>query len=271
VLRQRKPCKTGVEMPKTSAFQTGGDDAPRYALIQTELQSRIVEGQYPIGSLMPTEKELSAEFETSRFTVRAALRNLSVEGFVERRQGMGTRVVSSNPQLGYEQSFETLQELFQIAVDTYLVILAETPIILDAPLARVLGGEDGKVVTGERWIRVDCVRWTAPGGRPLCFIQSYVPERFAPLVSEFSKQNGPFFDLLERKSGETIIEAQQDIRALPMPNEMARAIGLKSEAQAVQLARRYITARGVLIVSLNWHPADQMVFRTKVRRRPATD
>ncbi len=258
-------------MRKDNAFPSGGQVAPRYARIQNELQARIAGGQYPVGALMPTEMELSAEFETSRFTVRAALRNLSQEGYVERRQGMGTRVVSSNPQAGYGQSFESLQELFQIAVDTYLVILEETPVVLDAALARLLGGDDDMVRAGERWIRVDCVRWTAPGGRPLCFIQSYVPERFAPLVPEFSEQNGPFFDLLERKSGETIMEAQQEIRSVPMPEQMARTIGLKAGAQALQLSRRYITARGVLIVSLNWHPAEQMVFRTRVRRRPAAD
>ncbi len=258
-------------MRKDRDFPSDGQMAPRYVRIQNELQARIAGGRYPVGGLMPTEKELSAEFETSRFTVRAALRNLSQEGYVERRQGMGTRVVSSSPQAGYGQSFESLQELFQIAVDTYLVILAQTPVVLDAPLARLLGGDDERINAGERWIRVDCVRWTAPGGRPLSFIQSYVPERFAPLVSEFAEQNGPFFDLLERKSGETIMEAQQDIRAVPMPAEMARAIGLKTGAQALQLSRRYITAQGVLIVSLNWHPAEQMVYRTRVRRRPKTE
>lgn len=258
-------------MTKDSDVPSEGQMAPRYARIQTELQARIADGKYPVGTLMPTEMELSAEFETSRFTVRAALRNLSQEGFVERRQGMGTRVVATNPQAGYGQSFESLQELFQIAVDTYLVILNETPVVLDAELARLLGGDEGSVKAGERWIRVDCVRWTAPGGRPLCYIQSYVPERFAPLVPEFSEQNGPFFDLLERKSGETIIEAQQEVRSVPMPAEMARAIGLKSGAQALQLSRRYLTTRGVLIVSVNWHPAEQMVYRTRVRRRPAAD
>ena len=258
-------------MTKDSVRLSGDQIMPRYAHIQSVLQARIVSGQYAVGVLMPTEMELSAEFETSRFTVRAALRNLSQEGYVERRQGMGTRVVSASPQAGYGQSFESLQELFQIAVDTYLVILAQTPVVLDAALARTLGGDDGMVSAGERWVRVDSVRWTAPGGRPLGFIQSYVPERFAPLVPEFARQNGPFFDLLERQSGETIIEAQQEIRAVPMPEEMARAIGLRTEAQALQLSRRYITARGVLIVSLNWHPAEQMVYHTRVRRRPATD
>lgn len=221
--------------------------------------------------MIPTEHELAIEFETSRFTIRAALRNLTDEGYVERRQGMGTRVVSANPQTGYVQSFDTLQELFQIAVDTYMVLHGHEMVTLNADLARRIGGDDVAVRAGERWIRVEGVRWTAPGGRPLCYVQSYVPERFAPLIPEFETCDGPFFDLLETRSKETIIEAQQEIRSVPMPTGIAGAIGLREGAWSLQLSRRYITAEGVLIASFNWHPADQMVYRTTVRRRRILD
>jgi len=73
--------------------------------------------------------------------------------------------------------------------------------------------------------------------------------------------------VLETRSGETIVEAQQDIRALQMPPRLARAIGLQDGAWSLQLLRRYITAQGVLIASCNWHPAEQMTYRTRVRRR----
>lgn len=246
-------------------------DMPRYARIQRALQDRIARGQYAVGSLMPTEIELAAEFDTSRFTIRSALRNLTQDGFVERRQGMGTRVLSANPTTGYYQSFESLQELFQIAVDTYMVVLGSEDVVLDAEIAQRIGGEGGPVREGERWIRVEGVRWTAPGGRPLCFIQSYVPARFRDFIPAFADHNGPFFDLLETRSQETIIEAQQEIRAMPMPSQVSRAIGLREGALSLQLMRRYITARGILIASINWHPADQMTYRTRVRRRQSRD
>ncbi|XDB00337.1 GntR family transcriptional regulator (plasmid) [Sulfitobacter sp. LCG007] len=251
--------------------QVPGADAPLYVRIQRSLQERISEGEYPVGSLMPTEIELAEEFDTSRFTIRSALRNLMQDGYVERRQGMGTRVLTANPSASYYQSFESLQELFQIAVDTYLVVLGSEEVVLDAGLARSIGGEGGPVREGERWIRVEGVRWTAPGGRPLCFIQSYVPERFRDYIPSFADHNGPFFDLLETRSRETIIEAQQEVRALPMPQNVSRAIGLREGALSLQLLRRYLTSRGILIASVNWHPADKMTYRTRVRRRQARD
>ena len=254
-----------------SGPQVSHGDVPRYVRIQRALQDRIAQGQYAVGSLMPTEIELAAEFDTSRFTIRSALRNLTQDGFVERRQGMGTRVLSANPSTGYYQSFETLQELFQIAVDTYMVVLGSEDVRLDADLAQRIGGEGGPVQEGERWIRVEGARWTAPGGRPLGFIQSYVPERFRDYIPFFADHNGPFFDLLETRAQEPIIEAEQEIRALPMPHHVSRAIGLREGALSLQLTRRYITARGILIASVNWHPSEQMTYRTRVRRRQARD
>jgi len=240
------------------APDTGG---PRYARIHKDLSERIVTGQYPVGTLMPTEVELAAEFDTSRSTIREALRCLTEDGYVERRQGMGTRVISAKAQSGYFQSFDSLHELFQVALDTYMVILGQEAVILDAALAPRVGGQ-----VGERWFRVHGIRWTAPGGRPICYIESYVPERFEPLLAEFAQQQGPFFDLLERRSHETIKEAQQEIRACPMPTSISRMLGLPDGALALQLLRRYISESGVLIASFNWHPADQMTYKMQIKR-----
>lgn len=262
-----KRSQTIKRKPRDVTGAPGEPTGPRYSRIQKELVERIVSGVYPVGALMPTEIELAAEFDTSRFTVREALRCLTEDGYVERRQGMGTRVISMKPQSGYYQSYESLQELFQVAVDTFMVVVGHEPLILDEALAELVGGH-----AGERWIRVDGVRWTEPGGRPLCFIQSYVPSRFEAVIPEFSDQQGPFFDLLERHSREQIEEVQQEIRALVMPQQVSRMLGLPAGSLSLQLLRRYITDAGVLIASFNWHPADHMTYTMRIRRgRQAQD
>ncbi|RII37885.1 GntR family transcriptional regulator [Pseudooceanicola sediminis] len=241
---------------------SGGEGAgPRYARIQRILETRLRDGTYPIGSLMPTEVELSAEFDTSRFTVREALRNLTDNGFVERRQGLGTRVISTQPQVRYSQTFDSLQELFQVAVETYYVVLGSEVITLDKALAQIVGGKPG-----EAWTRVNGVRWTRPGGRPLAYIQSYVPAAFAHLVPQFQDYNGPFFNLLESHSVVPIDECEQEISAAPMPEAAQRLLGLAPGAIALQLLRRYRTSEGVLITSCNWHPAEQLSYKMRIRR-----
>ena len=61
--------------PPASANAASGE-GPRYARIQKILEARLIEGVYPVDSVMPTENELASEFDTSRFTIREALRHL---------------------------------------------------------------------------------------------------------------------------------------------------------------------------------------------------
>src|SRR6266702_2795606 len=65
---------------------------PKYAQVIAELQRRIESGEYPPGSLLPSEHQLSAEFGTARPTVVRALRVLRQEGWIDTQQGKGSFV-----------------------------------------------------------------------------------------------------------------------------------------------------------------------------------
>jgi GntR family transcriptional regulator len=234
---------------------------PRYAQIQKSLEQRLIDGVYPIGSLMPSEQELSQEFNSSRTTIREALRYLRERGYVERRQGVGTRVISDTTRSTFFQSFSSLDELFQVAIETYYVVMGVETVVLEQELAEMVGG-----LAGEEWILINGVRWTEAGGKPICFVQSYVPKRFEHVVKQFPGHQGPFFELLERHAEGSIQEVVQEIRALPMPPEFIRQLGLKPGSWSMQLLRRYVSEGGVLIASFNWHPADQMTYVMRIHR-----
>ena len=234
---------------------------PRYAQIQKSLEQRLIDGIYPIGSLMPSEQELSQEFNSSRTTIREALRYLRERGYVERRQGVGTRVISDTTRSTFFQSFSSLDELFQVAIETYYVVMGVETVVLEQELAEMVGG-----LAGEEWILINGVRWTEAGGKPICYVQSYVPKRFEHVVEQFPGHQGPFFELLERHAEGSIQEVVQEIRALPMPPEFIRQLGLKPGSWSMQLLRRYVSEGGVLIASFNWHPADQMTYVMRIHR-----
>jgi DNA-binding GntR family transcriptional regulator len=65
---------------------------PKYAQVIAELQRRIENGEYPPGTLMPSEHQLSGEFGIARPTVVRALRVLRQEGWIETQQGKGSFV-----------------------------------------------------------------------------------------------------------------------------------------------------------------------------------
>jgi len=69
---------------------------PKYAVIASTLQDRIISGRYPVRSLLPSESDLVREFGTARATVVRALEFLRLEGWLEPVQGKG-RIVLGRP------------------------------------------------------------------------------------------------------------------------------------------------------------------------------
>ncbi|MFD8233642.1 GntR family transcriptional regulator [Streptomyces sp. NPDC059696] len=80
-------------MSEGQAGEGGGREFERVA---TELRARIAGGRrYPLHSRLPSQRELAAEFRVSRDTVQRVLAELKSEGWIESRQGSGTRVIKS--------------------------------------------------------------------------------------------------------------------------------------------------------------------------------
>ena len=64
----------------------------KYEKIRMELTRRINTRDWPIGTMIPHEDELAAEFKVARGTIRQALSSLAEAGFLERKKRAGTRV-----------------------------------------------------------------------------------------------------------------------------------------------------------------------------------
>lgn len=246
--------------PVVPAYSLSEPTGPLHAHVLHVLIDRIARQDYPVGSLIPTEADLAREFATSRFTIREALRNLTEQGYVERRQGVGTRVIAQNPSNHYGLRLNSLADLAQVAQDTYLVMTDIGRVAVDDTLAKRLGGQAAD------WLLLRGVRWTAPGGRPLCFINSYIPLRFEPHTARIMDHRGAYFALLEEISGETIEEVVQQVSAVPMPDTAGRHLGQAPGGIALEMMRRYVTRSGVLICTFNWHPGGDMTYEMRIRR-----
>jgi GntR family transcriptional regulator len=68
------------------------DKTPLYDLIEQNLRELILHDQLRLGEAMPSELELAELYGVSRLTVRTALDNLTRQGWLIRRHGVGTFV-----------------------------------------------------------------------------------------------------------------------------------------------------------------------------------
>jgi GntR family transcriptional regulator, arabinose operon transcriptional repressor len=70
---------------------------PMYQQVYEALRGTILSGERKPGERIPSEANLSAHHQTSRITIARALRELQVQGLVERRAGSGTYVRRTAP------------------------------------------------------------------------------------------------------------------------------------------------------------------------------
>ncbi|GIO27092.1 GntR family transcriptional regulator [Ornithinibacillus bavariensis] len=69
---------------------------PLYIQVQEILKERIINGIYPKHTLIPSEPELKEEFNVSLITIRKAVEQLALQGYVEKRSGIGTTVLDNH-------------------------------------------------------------------------------------------------------------------------------------------------------------------------------
>ena len=65
---------------------------PLFRMVERDLTSRILRGEYPKGSRLPSEAQLVQTLGVSRQTVNKAVRELAKQGLVERNKRAGTVV-----------------------------------------------------------------------------------------------------------------------------------------------------------------------------------
>ena len=87
---------------------------PLYLQVEADIKNRILSKQYMPGDKLPTENELSDQYNVSKITIRKAIQNLSDEGYVNKVQGKGTFINFKKDKLylnktsGFKESLSSL-------------------------------------------------------------------------------------------------------------------------------------------------------------------
>jgi GntR family transcriptional regulator len=235
--------------------------APLYLQVAHHLESKLNSGDYPIGSLLPTENEIAAALGVSRQTVRQAIGTLRSKGRLSARKGVGTRVEAvSDPDRGRFIA-HSRSELFEIAAQTELVISLKEEISAQGKLAIELGCRPGR-----KFIHMAGIRYPANRNKPFSWNEVYVDSRLAPAIKDITTARSAIFHFIEEYTGEKIQEIQQDIKPLILNEEIADKLGVKTGDLALQVTRRYFgSGRRLLEYAFQILPAERFTYTTTLR------
>lgn len=242
--------------------QLAAGPTPRYLQLARTLQSAINGGVFAVGSLLPTELDLSAQYGVSRQTVRQAIAQLRHKGLLSARKGVGTRVDARYVLKRFTYSALSENDLVEIAQGTEMTVEEREWVVARGALAAELGCR-----ANHRWLRLGCVRRVDAEDRPLAWVTVHIDGRLAPLLKIPKVVRTALFLLLERYSGEPLVEIQQEIRATIVMEPIATRLDVPSGSPALEITRRYFsTGRRLMMVSVNLLPSDRFFYSVSITR-----
>lgn len=247
------------DLAPSSAREKG---IPRHRDVANQLMERIASGVYPVGSLLPTESDLTEAFQVSRHTIREAVRHLQTMGLVVRRQGHGTIVKSNQSQRQFKLAIRTFSDIENHGYFTHLVVQRSEMVTADEALARELASEPGM-----RFLHVLSRRVPIDDTIPLptAWNETYIVEPYAGIRNEMGTHKGPIYGLIERTYNERIGAIEQDVSAVELDAAVAKVLGARTRSPGLRIKRTYIGRGGkAVMVGYNTYPADPFTFNMRL-------
>jgi DNA-binding GntR family transcriptional regulator len=233
-----------------------------YLQVASSLKQDIVSGVYPVGAQLPTEDELRARYSVSRHTVREALRRLRDDQLIASRQGAGTVVVPRPASSSYAQDVMSINDLVSWAASRRFAIES-------LEMQRLGGAEAARagLTSGEQWLVVRGYGHMDGVECPVCWAEYYIHRDFAAVGRLLPRHTGPIFPLIEDLFGQSIVEVNQDITAVPLPATLAASLKVEAGSAALEVRRSYRTSDGKIAqVTISVHPASRYHHSMTLRR-----
>lgn len=211
-----------------------------YQKLQRELGEII--GNAKPGDKLPTEPALAKALGVSRSTLREAMRSFETQGLLIRKQGAGTfRADASGI---FDSGLEVLESLETLSIKLGLTIsmgdLSIEHLNEDDVLYKKFESH-----TTEKLMRIS--RAILVKGQPAAFLIDIVPEHVLSPKDLEEGFKGSVLDLLIQRGNPMPDQSRTQIKVLPAPREVARALDIQRGESLLLLEADLVDKSGKII------------------------
>lgn len=238
---------------------------PLYQSLHAQLRTRIRDGHYEPGVLLPGEVELARQYGCSRVTVRKALEQLALDGLIGRKQGRGTIVLDTRAAEPVRAEVAGLVEnLLALGLRTQVQVLHfafETP---PKRIRDTLGIDADKQA-------LHTIRLRNYKDQPFSYSIAWVPEDIGQTFSRADLAAKSLTQLL-RSAGVAACRAHQRVFAAAADTVTGPLLGLPPGHPVLGIERRVEDADGRVVEHLQvfYHP-DRYEFEITMQSDPTRD
>ena len=210
--------------------------SPLYIQLREVIRNKIEDGEYPVGTAIPSESQLAEAYDLNPLSVRSALSALKYEGLLRSVQGKGVFV--NGPKT--ERDLETLggyrQTMDERSIDAHTRVLIKALRPAGPYYARLLDlAEDDNVWFTRRIDYID--------KEPVALEEIYIPEKLLPSFGDVDIELFSIYDIFTW-NGLRPTDADQTLRVLFLEPSRAKLINLTSDQAVMELSNLTRDARG---------------------------
>jgi GntR family transcriptional regulator len=245
-----------------------GERPLAYQAVANDLRRALSDGVFSNGRRLPTEAELSEQYQVSRQTVRRAFQDLVAEGLIYRVRGRGSFAAPAAAGAQYLRSFGSIDDLLALSEDTEMETLSPLERRADVGAASRLNLPTDQVIAGFfRRLHQDVPFMVTRVFMPPDVGKRVIESGGMPAVGE--RTPATVVSLVERVSPQAVVGAHQSITATSIPADLAAAIDRQPGEPVLRIDRLYLDATGkpVELAIAHFNP-ERYSYRLELRRSP---
>jgi GntR family transcriptional regulator len=234
---------------------------PYYIQLMAILREKVQLGIWVPGDQIPGEQELCGLYRISRTVVRQALRELELEGVVNRRKGKGTFISLPKISEGLVQKLTGFyQDMVERGLKPVTKVLHQNVTPANEKVARFLNCKPGEEV-------IDILRLRFINSEPIQLVTTYIPFVICPALATADLTNRSLYEFLETECGVFIAKGRRYIEAILANENEAELLGIERGAPLLMLDSISYSESGLAIEYYHaLHRGDRSRFEVELLR-----
>ncbi len=236
--------------------------APIYVQLAETMKGRIMRDEYRAGELLPPAWEIETEFGVSAITVRKAMHILAQEGYINPKQGVGTRVTRRPGELvELELSgnfWNWADSVLTRNLKTETEVLEVEAVSCPRRIAELLHVKGDAPIWRMKRIRTI-------NGQPASYIVNYASPELLSGVDRKLFTTQPFLNVFRDTCGVKIASAEQRVRVTVADIDISGKLAIDFGDPVFLVENTYLddTNTPVAVSCLHFR-GDRYVYKTKI-------
>jgi len=231
---------------------------PLHLQVEQLVRDLTKKPNYKNGELLPKEVDIASQLGISRNTVRQAISKLVIEGVLERKKGVGTKVSTQNISTQLKSWMSFTQEMKKKGIDVVNYSIEVHKVFADKEVALALQIKEGTEV-----LRLDRIR--GDKNEPFVFFTSYLHPRIGLTGKEdFTR---PLYEIIENDYSVSVDLSRDTMTAILATKKIAVILNIKRNEAVLHRSRIvFDPGKRPLEYSLCYYKADKFSYSIDIKR-----